>query len=210
MKLDSEAKKFIAVFIILAIFSVMTKFTAGYFLAGIFVFLSGFSIYFFRDPDRKAPEDESLLVSPADGKVVFVGEYDDPAFGKSLRIGIFMSIFDVHVNRSPCDGIVELLEYVEGGFVHAANPEAFGRNERQVVFIRSERGTVVVHQIAGMVARRIVCRVKESQNLKRGERIGIIRFGSRVEMIAPFDKVEPVVKIGDTVKCGTTPIAKWV
>jgi len=210
MKFDPETKKFVAAFIIMAVFSAMTRFTAGYILAGVFVILALFSLYFFRDPDRNTPEDESLLVSPADGKVVFVGKYDDPAFGKSLRIGIFMSIFDIHINRSPCSGVVELLEYVEGGFGYAGNPNAFGKNERQVIFITNEHCPIIVHQIAGMVARRIVCRVSEGQNLERGERIGIIRFGSRVETIAPFDKVETLVKVGDRVKCGTTPIARWV
>ncbi len=210
MRLDPEGKKFIYVFLILALFCVLTRSLVGFVIAGVFVLLALFSLFFFRDPEREPPDDEMILVSPADGRVVFAGEYNDPAFGPSLRIGVFMSLADVHINRAPFGGVVELVEHADGGFKHAASQKAFGQNERQSVFISTEKGAIVVHQIAGMVARRIVCRVKEGQKLERGEKIGMIRFGSRVEVIMPQLECILLVKEGDKVKCGKSAIAKWI
>ncbi len=209
MKFDPELKRFVGMFLVLALFAALPGMIAGYFLSGVFVIMAAFSLYFFRDPDRFPPEDSDVLVSPADGEIVFVGEFDDPAFGECLRIGIFMNIFDVHVNRAPCDGVVELIEHVDGGYKHAGTKEAFAQNERQKIFFDTPKGPVQVHQIAGMVARRVICRVQEKQKLTRGERIGIIRFGSRVELLTPRNKTESLVAIGDKVKCGESAIARW-
>lgn len=208
-KFDPETKRFFGVFLVLALFAALPGMLIGYILSGMFFILALFSLYFFRDPKRKPHGDESVIVSPADGKVVFIGEHDDPAFGRFKRIGIFMNIFNVHVNRTPCSGVVELLEYVEGGYFHAANEKAFATNERQKIFMCTDYGVVQIHQIAGMIARRVVCRVKEGQKLERGERIGIIRFGSRVELLLPYDTAEITTEIGERVRCGASPVAKW-
>ncbi len=208
MKLDPEWKKFFFAFLTIAGFCAMTTSVVGYILCGVFIFIALFSIYFFRDPERKVPNDESSILSPADGVVVTVAEFDDDRLGQCIRIGIFMSLFDVHVNRSPFAGMVESLDYREGSFKHAAGEEAFENNERMIIDIDGGGVKVRVMQIAGMIARRVVCRLEVGQELYRGEKIGIIRFGSRLEVFVPANKAIATVKTGERVFCGETPIAK--
>lgn len=209
-KFDPDAKKFFNVFLVLAVFAALPGFVVGYVLTVVFFLMAIFSLFFFRDPGRDFLGDVSMITSPADGEVVVVGRYDDPDYGEMNRIAIFMSIWDVHVNRIPCDGKVERLEYIEGGYKHAGSNAAFEENERMKIYLKTDRGVVQVHQIAGMVARRVVCRLEEGQKLERGDKIGVIRFGSRLEVLIPADETEIIVEKGEKVRCGTTPIAKWV
>lgn len=209
-KFDPEAKRFLGVFLVLAVFGFLSGLIVGYVLTGVFFFLAIFSLYFLRDPERHFLGDESFIIAPADGVIVFAKEYDDPEHGKVNRIGIFMNIFDVHVNRAPCDGEVSKLEYIEGGYGHAGSGEAFAKNERMKIFLDTPNGPVQVHQIAGMVARRVICRLEKGQELKRGDKIGVIRFGSRVEVLLPADRTEITIKEGERVRCGVSPLAKWM
>ncbi len=208
MRIDPEGKKIVFVFLIIALFCAMTKGTVGYIFAGVFVFLALFSLYFFRDPKRQAPEDEGTIVSPADGVVATVGEATLEKHGTCHRIGIFMNIFDVHVNRSPIAATVEALDYREGSFKHAGTEEAFENNEQMIIDLAGDDLSMRVVQIAGMVARRVVCRLEVGQRLSRAERIGLIRFGSRLEVFIPKDKAFINVTKGDRVVCGESVIAR--
>jgi phosphatidylserine decarboxylase len=166
--------------------------------------------WFFRDPCRAIPEEPGAFVSPADGKVTDVGVVEVNEFLEepALRIGIFLSVFDVHVNRAPCDGKVEFLKYSPGKFHHANAPQSTDVNERQSVGLRTEVGPVLVRQIAGSVARRIVSPLTEGQALRRGDRMGMIKFGSRTELYVPESVALDVrVKVGDTVRGGSTVLA---
>lgn len=209
-KFDPEAKRFFIIFLILAVFAVLPGMKVGYVLSVVFVFLSFFSLYFLRDPERIFLGDESFIISPADGEVIIAGVYEDTEGRKYNRIAIFMNILDVHVNRAPCKGVVAKLEYIEGGYKHAGSGAAFADNERMKIYIETTRGMVQVHQIAGMVARRVVCRLEKGQNLERGDKIGVIRFGSRVEILLHESETEIIAKKGDKVRCGVSPVAKWM
>jgi phosphatidylserine decarboxylase len=174
-------------------------------LAWILAGLSLFVAFFFRDPNRVPPEDERLLVAPGDGKVVEVGpSSSDP--GRN-QVGIFLSIFDVHINRSPLAAVVARIRYTPGQFLAAYRKEASTSNERNELELEDGNYRVTVRQIAGVVARRIVCSARESERLGRGERFGLIQFGSRMEVVLPPD-TEVLVKVGDRVKGGETPIAR--
>lgn len=169
---------------------------------------------FFRDPEREVPEDKDILLAPADGTIADIETVDEPDFigGKALRVGIFLSIFDVHLNRSPCRAKVEKITYREGQFLDARNPEAGKVNESNDLWltrIESPNDKLIVRQISGAIARRIVCRAKEGVELVSGERFGMIKFGSRTELYLPArDGAECLVKIGDKVKAGLTPIIR--
>lgn len=169
---------------------------------------------FFRDPHREMPEEEGVLVAPADGKVTEItrlAEYEGIG-GPALRIGIFLSIFDVHINRAPCAGRVVKSDYRRGAFLDARDPESSVRNEANTLTIEPEaglRGPIVVRQIAGWVARRVVCEVQPGDLLAGGQRIGLIKFGSRTELIVPADSgLEPAVRVGDHVAGGTTVLMR--
>lgn len=180
------------------------------FLAIPFVLFFLFVAYFFRDPKRVPPADEQLLISPADGKVVQVEEVNDARFyeGPARKVAIFMSPMDVHVNRAPIDGMVEKVEYKPGKFMMAWEDKASDANERNAVFFLANAGFKITFvQIAGFLARRIICDVKRGNVLKKGQRFGIIRFGSRVDIYLPLD-LEVQVKVGDRVKVGTSIIAQ--
>ena len=167
--------------------------------------LAAFVAFFFRDPTRTPPQGENLLVSPGDGKVVYVGPGErDP--GRS-QISIFLSIFDVHINRSPLSGVVRKVRYSPGQFLVAYNPEAGAKNEQNELELVDGDFAVTVRQIAGVVARRIVCGVEENQTLKRGEQFGLIQFGSRMEVILPTSTTLRV-RVGDRVRGGETIIAE--
>ena len=167
-------------------------------------------LLFFRDPHRQPPPDPLALVSPADGKVICVDEAEDPCFGqgKFRRVGIFLSVLDVHVNRSPCDARVEKTHYSAGEFLDARHLEVDLRNENQTWLLTSPRGPVLVRQIAGLIARRIVAWKKTGEAVRRGERIGMIRFGSRTDLYVPT-ACAIRVQVGQRVKGGETVLASW-
>ncbi len=161
---------------------------------------------FFRDPERVVPRVPGAVLAPADGKVMGIAEMDDPWVGPALRISIFLSPLDVHVNRAPIAGLVRDVERVGGRFVAAFRPEASEVNERCTVALDGDAARVAVRQIAGVLARRIVCRVRRGDKLEAGERFGLIRFGSRTDLIAPR-AVDVRVRVGDRVKGGESIMA---
>jgi len=169
-----------------------------------------FVLYFFRDPERAVPSDEKIIVAAADGLVVSVEEMDEPDFqlGRMRRIAVFLSVFDVHVNRSPVDGQVKKTIYKPGEFLDVRHPESSTRNECLSWSLETARGPVAVRQIAGLIARRIVAWSKEGDTIKRGARFGMIRFGSRTEVFLPLE-CSVLVKPGDRVAGASSPIARW-
>jgi len=169
-----------------------------------------FSLNFFRDPDRTPPEQNDVVVSPADGKVLFVKDVVDNKFinQKALQISIFMSPLNVHVNRIPIDGTVEYLKYIEGEYIAAFEDKASDINERAEFGIVSKNGKVFFTQVAGFVARRIVYDLKVGDKVKLGERFGMIKFGSRVDVVVVAADWAPSVKKGDVVTAGHTIIFK--
>ncbi len=162
-------------------------------------------LWFYRDPARRPPEDETLWVSPADGRVVEIGRASHPYTGPALCIGIFMSPLDVHVNRAPAGGTVDFLDYVPGKRLAAYHPKASTENERFYVGLETPQGKTLLVQIAGLLARRIASRVRRGDVLTRGQRYGMIKLGSKVEVYLPAS-VKPLVKVGDRVRAGETPI----
>jgi len=165
--------------------------------------------FFFRDPPRRPPEDPGLVVAPADGRILSVEDVEDPGVepGPATRIAIFLSLFDVHVQRSPLDGRVTRREHRSGGFAAAWGERAGSGNERTTLGIASEAGSVLVHQIAGLVARRIVTDPEVGDRVRRGERIGLIRFGSRVELLVPRHW-EVLCTPGQRARAGETPLVR--
>jgi phosphatidylserine decarboxylase len=176
-------------------------------LGGFFLFVAAFSLAFFRDAERTIPKTEDLL-SPADGTVTEVATVDGEGYGKGKVIRIFLSVFDGHIQRSPAAGKVTAITYTPGLFLNAMDPKAAFMNEANAVEILTARGRILVKQIAGLIARRIVCRVRVNDELEAGERIGLIRYGSQVDLYVPMD-VEVTVKEGDKVRAGLTSMAKW-
>ncbi len=176
----------------------------------LFLALTFFIAYFFRDPERAVPPDENLIVSAADGLVVSVEEMEEPDFqlGPMRRIAVFLSVFDVHVNRSPVAGQVKKTIYKPGEFLDVRHPESSTRNECLSWRLETSREPIAVRQIAGLVARRIVPWATEGATLSRGERFGMIRFGSRTEVFVPLT-CTVLVKPGDRVAGASTPIARW-
>jgi phosphatidylserine decarboxylase len=173
-----------------------------YLFIGFFVLATLVSL-FFRDPERKIPEEPDLVLSPADGRVQDIKTID----GKTV-ISIFLSVFNVHVNRAPVAGIVKRVFYRKGKYLAAFKEDASDVNERYEIEIENPSGKIVVHQIAGVIARRVVCRVKEGQSLKAGERFGLIRFGSRVDLFMP-PNVSVIITKGKKVKGGLTVLGRW-
>jgi phosphatidylserine decarboxylase len=179
---------------------------AAVLLLGITLFV----VWFFRNPQRKVPENLSQVISPADGKVIRIEEVKDAdCAGESVRkISIFMNVFNVHVNRIPYSGEVCSIRYTEGKFLSANLDKASALNERNAVLIRTEDGRQIkTVQIAGLIARRIVCWLKEGMHVQKGERFGLIRFGSRVEVFLPLS-TNMLIKVGDKVRAGETPIGE--
>jgi len=176
-------------------------------LGGILLLLGAFVLYFFRDPDRTIPSDPDLMVSPADGRVM---EVVDEPFGSTpgRRISIFLSVFNVHVNRSPAAGRVSAMEYRKGQFYAAMRGRASEENEQNVIHVTTDRGEIVFKQIAGWVARRILCWKAVGDTVTRGERVGMIRFGSRVDIWFPVN-VEILVRPGQNVTGGSSILARW-
>lgn len=168
--------------------------------------LAAFLVWFFRDPPRRVPAGPGLIVSPADGKVEDA-EWIETSSGSRVRVSIFLNVFDVHVNRVPISGTVTLAEYREGQFLNALNAESAVHNEQTLLTIQSPEGYAVsFKQIAGVLARRIVCNLHEGDQVVRGQRMGLIKFGSRTDVLLPAG-VELRVRAGDRVKGGTSVLA---
>jgi phosphatidylserine decarboxylase len=165
--------------------------------------------YFFRDPERTGERGERLVIAPADGKIVQVTEVDEPAFlkEKAIRISIFMNVFNVHVNRYPVSGVVRYVQYNPGKFLNAAHDKASLENEQSSVGIESGSNRVLVRQIAGLIARRIVTYSTDGTRVQQGDRMGIIRFGSRVDVFLPVT-AKPRVRVGETTFAGVTVVAE--
>ena len=207
-KLHNEGYKFIVIF---AIATVILYLINGFF-GFVGLVLTIWCYYFFRDPDRISINDDNYLVSPADGLVLKVEETSGPKElnlenRKFKKISIFMNVFDCHVNRTPCSGTVEDILYKPGKFLNASLDKASEDNERNYYKIKDKHGNdIIVVQIAGLVARRIVCETDKNQELSQGDRIGMIRFGSRADVY--YENYEPLVKVGQTAISGETLLAK--
>ena len=178
-------------------------------LAFVLTLLALWVAYFFRDPERTGPRGEQVVIAPADGKVVLIQEVDEPTFmsGRAKRISIFMNVFNVHVNRYPVSGTVRYVKYNPGKFLNAAVEKSSLENEQMSVGIETGRTRILVRQIAGLIARRIVTYSKEGEQVEQAQRMGLIRFGSRVDVFLPLDAVVKA-QIGDMTVAGTTVIAE--
>tara|TARA_Y100001935_G_scaffold214356_1_gene185464 strand:+ start:88 stop:732 length:645 start_codon:yes stop_codon:yes gene_type:complete len=207
-KLHKEGYKFLAISIIIT----FIVWLFSNFLTFIMLLITVWVYYFFRDPDRVAINDNSYLVSPADGLVTDISEINGPEElglenNKYTRISIFMNVFNCHVNRTPIEGKVEEIFYKPGKFFNASLDKASKENERNYYKILSIKGEeIIIVQIAGLIARRIICEVSKDQNLKQGDRIGMIRFGSRVDLFVKNKKI--LTKIGQNVVAGESLLAK--
>jgi phosphatidylserine decarboxylase len=166
-----------------------------------------FFLFFFRDPERRVPEGENLILAPADGKVILIKPFDDLEFigGGGTLVSVFMSLFDVHVNRAPISGVVKYFKYNPGKFFPAFKDKASSENEQTELGLENEHGKVVLKQIAGIIARRIVCKLKPEATVKAGERFGMIKFGSRLDLFLP-ENVQIRVKLNQKVRAGETII----
>jgi phosphatidylserine decarboxylase len=165
--------------------------------------------YFFRDPERIGERGDRLVIAPADGKVVLISDVDEPTFmqGRTKRISIFMNVFNVHVNRYPVSGVVKHVDYTRGKFVNAVGEQASLENEQRSVGLETGQYRVLVRQIAGLIARRIVTYSKEGERVRQGERMGLIRFGSRVDVFVPASSAVRV-RVGDLAVSGVTVLAE--
>ena len=207
-KIHSEGYKFIVIAVILTI----VLYSFSNFLGLVALVLSIWVYYFFRDPERIIIDDDNYLVSPADGEVIKVEEVDGlKELGlenkKFNKISIFMNVFDCHVNRTPCTGQVEEILYKPGKFLNASFDKASEDNERNYYKIKDNHGNdIIIVQIAGLIARRIVCETNKNQEIKQGDRIGMIRFGSRADVY--YENYEPLVKVGQKAVSGETLLAK--
>ena len=179
-------------------------------LSGVLALVTIFVVQFFRDPVRNPPLGEGLITSPADGRIVVVGKATDPITGaESLKISVFMNVFNVHSNRSPIQGTVRDVQYVPGAFLNASVDKASEQNERCAMVLEDAQGRrLTCIQIAGLVARRILCYAKPGDTLLRGARYGFIRFGSRVDVYCPTS-AQALVSVGDKVSAHATPLARW-
>ena len=173
--------------------------------AAVLAVLAALVVWFYRDPDRTAPDGDGLFISPADGRVVEISEAEHPFTGPSVKVGIFMNVLSVHVNRAPCMGRVDYLEYVPGRKIAAFAPKASEVNERNLVGLSTPYGPILMVQIAGLLARRIVCRLRRGEVLEAGQRYGMIRLGSRVDIYLPKD-VRLLAKHGDKVYAGISSL----
>lgn len=201
---------FIAIF---AILTILLSFVSIH-LQWVGIILTAWCAYFFRDPERVTPDDPNTIFSPADGKVSFVGLVNPPkelTFDPDkqlLRISVFMNVFNCHVNRAPIQGKISHVHYVKGLFINAELDKASEHNERNLIQIKNDKIEIGVVQIAGLVARRILCWSQMDDTLKTGERFGLIRFGSRLDVYVDPAKAEPTVLIGQTAIAGETPLFK--
>ena len=207
-KVHNEGYKFIIIF---ALVTIILYFING-FLGILGLLLTIWCYYFFRDPERISIQDDNYLTSPADGVVIQIQETTGPKElqlenKKYTKISIFMNVFDCHVNRTPCSGIISKILYKPGKFINASFDKASEDNERNYYKIKNNNDEdIVVVQIAGLIARRIVCETSKDQSLKQGDRIGMIRFGSRADLY--FENYKPLVKLNQKTIAGETLIAK--
>ena len=207
-RIHTEGYKFLAIVIFITIFLYLLSTFLG--LVGLVITI--WVYYFFRDPERISINDDNYLTSPADGEVLMIHEINGPKeLGleekKFTKISIFMNVLDCHVNRTPCDGKISEIFYKPGKFLNASLDKASEDNERNYYKITNMQGEdIIVVQIAGLIARRIVCESSKDQELKQGDRIGMIRFGSRVDIY--FENYKPLVKVGQTTIAGETLLAK--
>jgi phosphatidylserine decarboxylase len=180
----------------------------GLSLCVLFWVCTGLVVFFFRDPERHIPNGAQELVSPADGRVIGIDEVDENEFirGRAQRVSIFMSVWNVHVNRVPLEGIVKYFRYQQGRFHVAWSPKASMENEQTIIGIESPWGKILVRQIAGILARRVVCNLHEGNKVRRGERFGIVKFGSRLEVFVPMN-AKTTVRVKEKVRAGETAIA---
>ncbi|MDC1487059.1 phosphatidylserine decarboxylase [Gammaproteobacteria bacterium] len=203
-----EGWKFAAIFFAISMAALMLWTP----LAAMGFLLTLFTLWFFRDPERNTPQDSNLIISSADGKVCLIDEAYPPEelsmdSQKMKRICVFMNVFNVHVNRSPIKGVAKDIVYKKGQFLNASLDKASDKNERSSLVINTDNGTkIIVVQIAGLIARRILGFISSNHNLEQGERFGLIRFGSRVDIYMPLDAVTKCV-VGDTVIAGESVLA---
>ncbi len=202
MKFAKEGYSLIGFF---AVITAASLFLLPTWIAFFPLILTLFMAYFFRDPDRKVPEEEGLFVAPADGKILVLQTVRESQFinGETLQLSIFMSPLNVHVNRAPCDGVVDNVVHTSGKFLSAFKPEASMQNENIAMTMKTKYGLILIRQIAGFIARRAVCRVAQGDVLKSGDRFGVIKFSSRVDIFLPALTV-PKVRLGDKVTAGET------
>lgn len=207
MRVAKEGWPFIAIF-----WAVLALFWFLHWTIAFWVWLpvAIWCIAFFRDPVREGERGPNVVIAPADGKVVSIVDVDEPTFlgGRATRIAIFMNVFDVHVNRYPMDGTVSYRHYNAGRFGHAAEDKASELNEQSSVGLTTAKGKVLVRQIAGLVARRIITDHAPSTVVKQGERMGLIRFGSRVDVFLP-PGTTVAVRVGERTQAGKSVIARW-
>jgi len=198
-----------AVLALLAIGAAMQMGGYWWAIALLLAVIAGWVAYFFRDPERDGDRGEHLVVAPADGKVVLITEVDEPAFmgGRATRVSIFMNVFSVHVNRYPVSGTVRLVRYSPGKFLNAVTEASSAENEQTSVGLEAGRHRVLVRQIAGLIARRIITYSREGDEVSQGERMGLIRFGSRVDVFLPPGSVLRT-KLGELTSAGTSVIAE--
>jgi phosphatidylserine decarboxylase len=181
--------------------------TASWLWALVPLPFAGFFLWFFRDPERDIPQEPGLVVSPADGKITEIAQILTP-YGGQIRISIFLSVFNVHVNRAPMSGVLKSVRYQRGQFLNAMNPESAMKNEQNIAMVEAADGAQITFKlIAGLLARRIVFHPKEGQRLDRGERVGMIKFGSRCDVLLPADAIL-LVKCDDRVRGGSTRLAQ--
>jgi len=201
-KLAREGWLYIAISLFAA---VLTTLVFPVWVSFWFWIIALFVLQFFRDPHREIPSREGTLTSPADGKVIFTGVVEDPYLGrKCFKISVFMNVFSVHSNRSPISGTVKMIKYDAGSFFNAALDKASEQNERNAVHIQTDDGDdIIFTQVAGLVARRILCYVEEGDQLQQGQRYGFIRFGSRVDLFLP-ENFRPAVALGNNVSAGSS------
>lgn len=191
---------------LLVVAAVVVWFTGAWWWAIPPVLLAAFFLWFFRDPERTIPSAPGLIVSPADGLVTEAITLATPA-GERKRISIFLNVFDVHVNRAPIAGTIVSADYQKGKYINAMNPTCSEVNERNIVLLRGEGIEIVFKQIAGLLARRIVFPFKVGDRVTRGQRVGMMKFGSRTDIVMPGD-AEILVKVGQRVKGGSTIVAR--
>lgn len=213
MNFAREGLLFIAIAAVIAAgafgFAVTRKSWALWLAAFLLLLIALWVAYFFRDPERTGERGASLVVSPADGKLIMITDVDEPSFinGRATRLSIFMNVFNVHVNRYPVDGTVEYVHYNKGKFFNAAAEKSSLENEQMSVGLQSGGRRLLVRQIAGLIARRIVTYSKVGEKVKQGERMGIIRFGSRVDVFIPVGSTIRA-KLGDVTAAGVTILAE--
>ena len=209
MNFAREGLLFIAIAAVVAMggfgFAIARRSWGLWLAAFVLLLLALWVAYFFRDPERTGERGARLVVSPADGKLIMITEVDEPSFigGRAIRLSIFMNVFNVHVNRYPVDGVIKYVHYNKGKFFNAAAEKSSLENEQMSVGIETGRHRVLVRQIAGLIARRIVTYSKLGETVKQGDRMGIIRFGSRVDVFLPVGSTVRA-KLGDATTAGVT------